>query len=322
MSDKLPVGILKATPDCFVVQELVGNPARPVPLSDDTFIKEWDRSPVTIFQMVKKGWETMSAVEQVARQLRVPSASISFQGLKDRHAHTSQLIGVQGQYRPSFTHDSIALAQVGTQPVPLKRGGARGNRFTIYIFSDAPEINLDAARKAPNLFGSQRFGREGTYELGRLLLEGKHEEAIKSLEDCRDRKFLNAKRLAGGSASAALSHPEFKFSFQFNIQKWQSHLWNCLVKEKLGKDDLPFKLPMWNPEVCEMYKHLWNYDGPFDPKALEGLDPQSRKTVIEPKNLQATHVALGWKLMFDLSPGAYATVVLSQLFQLEESRGV
>ena len=328
----LPLGVLKATPEDFVVQELVGNPLRAVPFSTITSIQGWDgKSVITVFQMSKRGWETEAAVREVARQLGVSYSDVSVHGIKDKFACTSQLIGVRGQFQPSFSHPDINLVQLTGEDISLvrldkynqlRRGGNAGNRFNILIRSTATELNLAPAMSTPNVYGPQRLGRPGAEQIGRLFLEGKPEEAIKLFMATQSRAvFLRAKKLAGGSDEGALAHPDFQHSFGFEVVKWQSYLWNKLLQEKVKElgEGVPAKLPMWNSgeQVRKMYQHLW--DPPqLNPRVLRMIAISERPAVLKPANFQAKREALGWRFTFDLPSGSYATVVLSQLFQLEE----
>ena len=325
MSNNLPVGVLKGTPESFVVKEIIrGNPPQAVEFYDESFIWEWDRElPVTIFALSKRRWNTADAVEEAARQLDVSVKDISFYGLKDKHARTSQHIGVQGNFRPSFSHPEISLAQQGGQRFPLRIGDIVGNRFEIFIASTADDLDFAAARAVPNFFGPQRLGRPGAEEIGRFLLEGDYDEAIRliRLNPESEKKLFRAKELVGGSWFEALFHPSFEFSFNFEVHKWQSHLWNKLLqekKEKLG-NSLPDRLLMWNTsqEVSEMYQHLWA-PTQLDSKVVNALQIHPRPTMLRPKDFKYERKTTGWKFNFDLPPGAYATTVLAQLFKLEE----
>ena len=333
MSANLPLGILKATPEDFVVQELVGNPPIAVPFSEQTVVSGWDgKSNLTVFEMSKRGWETQAAIREVARQLGVPFEAISTHGIKDKFARTSQLIGVRGKFQTGFSHQDINLVQLTDgQEIDslaldnygrLRRGGNWGNRFNILISSTATELDLAAAKACPNLFGPQRLGRPGTEQIGRLFLEGKPEEAIELLLATPSGvAFLRAKKLAGGTNDGALTHPDFQFSFKFEIQKWQSYLWNTLLQEKVKElcDDVPAKLPLWNSsvQVAKMYEHLWK-PPQLNPRVLRMIAISERPSIVRPTNFQAKREAKGWRFTFDLPSGAYATVVLSQLFKLEE----
>ncbi len=324
MNSQLPVGYLKTTPESFVVQELIkSNPPRPVEYYDHSFVRGWEGDPYTIFGLSKRGWSAEDAMREVAHQLGVSFARISAHGLKDKQACTSQHIGVQGNFRPDFSHPNISLVQLYGQKHALWRGDIAGNRFTIFILSTADKLDLDAVKAIPNFYGPQRFGKQpGSEQVGRLFLEGKLEEAIDLILNIPPaaEKFLRVQELAG-SWERALAHPDFEFSLKFEIQKWQSYLWNKLLQEKIEElgSGIPDTLPLWNPskKISEMYKHLWN-PSERNQNALSFISEKGRPTMLRPKDFQAEHKTTGWNFKFDLPPGAYATVVLSQLFELKE----
>lgn len=321
----LPRGILKSSPDMFVVQEVVGEPPEPVPLADETLIRGWDRhSSITIFELTKSGWSTEDALREVARQLRTSFEFVKSTGLKDKHALTSQRIAVRGMFHPSFFHRQIFLRQVGGAS-HLERHKA--NHFNILIISDADSIDIGPARCFPNFFGPQRLGQPGSEQIGRLLFEGQYEKATEVAMQTPNRKKLESASLLGKCSPAeALFHPAFRFALRFELEKWQSFLWNQLLGELVGRggiSELPERLPMWSasPETVQLYRHLWN------PGRIHSMDwalklssPFLRPTIVEPGNLRAESKPAGYEVNFDLPPGCYATVLLSRVFQLEERR--
>lgn len=323
MSNK-PKGFYKTTPDSFVVQEVVrSNPPRAVEFSNQSVIRGWEGGPYTVFSFSKRRWSAEEAMREIGRQLDVRFADISAHGLKDKQAKTSQHIAVKGNFRPDFYHPDMNLVQLYGQDKPLIVGDIEGNRFDITVLSNADELDLSAALAMPNIFGTQRLGRyEGSEQVGRLFLEGKPEEAIDLMLTIPPaaENFLRIQELAG-SWERVLAHPEFQFSFKFEIQKWQSYLWNKLeqeLRERLGPG-LPDLLPLWSPDkkVREMYKHLWNPDQ-LNPRVLNFITYKERPTTLRPKDFRAEKKLGSWNFKFDLPSGAYATVVLAQLFHLEE----
>jgi tRNA(Glu) U13 pseudouridine synthase TruD len=314
----LPRGLLKMTPDCFVVQELIGNPATPVPLCNKSAIWGWDHQVTsTVFNMTKVGYTTMDALREVARQLGVPEEVCICHGLKDRHAHTSQLISIRGEFKPQFSHPQIFLRQLDRRRFSIS-GLHAGNRFSIYIVSGAKSVNLDGARQVSNFFGSQRLGKPGEEVSGRLLLEGDYNGAARVVLKTPSAERLRSAERSAGSWKGAFLHPSSKFSFEFLIQKWQSFLWNELLEEKLGNGGVPERLPMWSPANRDLYRHLWDPQQVLDEHAVKRIREFDRPTTIEPGDLQAEQNLIGWHVRFDLPPGAYATVVLSKIFDIEE----
>ncbi len=318
----LPRGIIKSTTDSFVVQEI--NPdGSYVPLADETLVRPWDgESAVTVFEVTKEGWTTEDARRLVARQLRTSLNCIGRLGLKDKHALTSQRMWVEGRYYPFFRHDRVFLRHIGGAGRLAKH---QGNHFSVLVLTDATSVPLKNVVRLPNFFGPQRMGAEGSERIGRFLFEGKFAEAVDAVMASPSRRQLEVAASVGKrSLQEALFHPEFAFSLEFALEKWQSVLWNTLFAQLVddrGLEGVPAELPMWSsrPDIVELYRPFW-----CPPKlgattwASKLAPPFMRRTVIEPKNLSASPKPQGWELMFDLPPGVYATVLLSQLFQWEE----
>ena len=87
MSEHRLKGVIKATPECFVVQELFGPQTTPVPLHTETSIMGFNpASPITLFHLVKKGVSSDDAMREVAKQLNVWLRDISNHGMKDKYA--------------------------------------------------------------------------------------------------------------------------------------------------------------------------------------------------------------------------------------------
>lgn len=326
-----PKGLIKTTPESFIVQELVGRRNIPVPLHERTSIQGFrGGKPITVFDLVKKDWNTNEAVEQVARQLRVEKSKISMYGLKDRRAYTAQMIGVEGEFVPHFAHNDIILCQTGERERPLIHGHNAGNRFQIQVFTDEKKINASALEKFRNYFGRQRFGKFDSYRAGKLILEGKYAEAVKQLSDDKvlSSKLKDLMRY-NRSWQKAFLDASVAFEIGMIVLQWQSHLWNTLLAELANPPDY---LPVWNPEseaVRSLYKHLWNPDlvslldsdsRTNNTKAFALLHRFDRPTVICPKNIKVERKLVGWEFCFDLRPGAYATEALAQIFDLWENR--
>jgi tRNA pseudouridine13 synthase len=121
-------------------------------------------------------------VRQVARRLNIPNREVGTAGLKDRRAVTRQWISVPGACEPALSQlggDGVRVLRVSRHTNKLKPGHLKGNRFRILIRDASPSIEitpvLDRIRThgLPNLYGPQRFGRDGeTARLGMALLKG------------------------------------------------------------------------------------------------------------------------------------------------------
>lgn len=162
------------------------------------------------FTLYKDNRDTLDAVNQVARMLRVKPQSIGYSGTKDRRASTVQrcsvryirprnLAGINGKLRGVVTGD-YEYAQE-----PIRLGQLQGNEFVITLknckllgeanskpLEERVEILRQNAQSAMdhlsdhgwiNYFGHQRFGTHeiGTHEVGKLILGEKYEDAVKAI---------------------------------------------------------------------------------------------------------------------------------------------
>ena len=275
--------------------------------------------------MTKTGYETQSAIREVARQLSVHESDISCHGLKDRHAHTSQLIGVEGPFNPRFAHRYIFLRQVSATSQPLRLGGNTGNRFCIDVSTDAPSVDEEKIRVVPNYFGVQRIGDRESCLVGRDLFLGKFESATRrALQSKRiPQRTRNAlsRNIFGDSAHKELwLSIEMQYDFKFALSKWRSLLWNDMLKQMVDRGgDIPKSLPQWTPDYAAYYRDLWRVDeSELDQDVIRTIAHSKRPTQIEPGNISIEKIPSGFRIRFDLGPGAYATTVLSQIFQLED----
>ncbi|WJW76605.1 tRNA pseudouridine(13) synthase TruD [Thiohalobacter sp. IOR34] len=121
----------------------------------------------------KREQNTEWLARQIARLAGVRPRDVGFAGLKDRHAVTEQWFSVYlpGRPDPDWTAledgrvEVLAATRHGRK---LRRGALLGNRFELRlrdVAADARAVDarLEALRERgmPNYFGAQRFGRDG-----------------------------------------------------------------------------------------------------------------------------------------------------------------
>lgn len=176
-------GRLKAFPEDFVVEE--------VPLE---FPKPQATGKYTVAAVRARNWETNRLVREIADRLGVSKKSIFFAGTKDKRAVTTQYVSVRAPLEKVVAlgiRDVEILEAFRVDRAP-KIGELVGNRFDIAVRETAiPFEEAEARAKAilarletaggfPNYFGVQRFGvvRPLTHVMGRLLTEGRYEEAV------------------------------------------------------------------------------------------------------------------------------------------------
>jgi tRNA pseudouridine13 synthase len=127
-------------------------------------------------QVEKTGENTNWVAKLLARACDVPPRDVSFAGLKDRHAVTTQWFSVQVPIKSIITPaqlaeglpETVRVLKMGRHRRKLKRGAHRGNRFVITLRDvDGERDDIERRLQAiveqgfANYFGEQRFGREG-----------------------------------------------------------------------------------------------------------------------------------------------------------------
>lgn len=162
------------------------------------------------FTLYKDNRDTMDAVNQIARVLRIKPQSIGYAGTKDRRASTAQRCSLRHVRQRALAGCSSKLWGIETgdyeyRDEPIHLGQLQGNEFVIVIknckiIGEPPErtpaerlealktqvqavLDLTTSRGWINYFGHQRFGtyQIGTHEIGKLIIGGKWEEAVMAL---------------------------------------------------------------------------------------------------------------------------------------------
>lgn len=124
-------------------------------------------------QVQKRGVNTEWLAKQVARFAEVKTMDVSYCGMKDRHAKTTQWFSIykpKGQCKSwelfaDATGDDVVVLQQSRGTKKLRRGQHRANNFVIRLrglnqSSDVLEQKLKLLQQhgVPNYFGEQRFG--------------------------------------------------------------------------------------------------------------------------------------------------------------------
>lgn len=175
------------------------------------------------FLLHKVNLDTMDALNQLAMNLRSKPNWFSYAGTKDRRARTTQWISIKRMEPKKILEagNRVRGAYVGNfkyAKEPLKLGMLNGNRFTIALrnvsaTNDEIERAMTSLRDNGfiNYYGLQRFGSVAaipTYEIGKVLLQGKWNEAIDLIlkprsgepQDMTDAREIYAKTKDAGAA--------------------------------------------------------------------------------------------------------------------------
>ncbi|MCI0701197.1 MAG: tRNA pseudouridine(13) synthase TruD [Planctomycetia bacterium] len=144
---------LKQQPEDFRVEELTD--ATPADVGEFAF-----------YRLDKTGWTTPDALAAIRRRWKIDWRRLSYGGLKDRHAVTSQHLTIARGPKRNLSHERITLTYLGQRSEPFTASNIRANRFTITLraMSDnAVSLAESALREVadaglPNYFDDQRFG--------------------------------------------------------------------------------------------------------------------------------------------------------------------
>ncbi|HTY94453.1 MAG TPA: tRNA pseudouridine(13) synthase TruD [Steroidobacteraceae bacterium] len=165
--DPQATGILRSTPEDFVVEEDLG------------FAPDGDGAHL-LLKVRKRDANTLWVARELARGLGCHVRDVGFAGLKDRRAVAIQWFSLPATPRAlaaaaQFTNPEFAVLEAHRHRRKLPRGALAGNAFSIrirhYSGSSAQwrERSECIARcGVPNYFGPQRFGHEAG-NLSRLI---------------------------------------------------------------------------------------------------------------------------------------------------------
>jgi tRNA pseudouridine13 synthase len=329
----LTQAILRSTPEDFFVEELM-----PIELSG--------AGEHVWLRLRKRGMNTDFTARLLARIAGVPQRTVSYAGMKDRHAVAVQWFSVQmpGRDTPDFAAalpEEIEVLEVARHARKLQRGALSGNRFEITLRACVGDraaalrrCNEIATLGVPNYFGEQRFGRDndnlrrahamfGGARVGDAHLRGIY------LSAARAALFNDvlAERIHRGTWGTAISGEAFVLngSNSFFVQEIDDTL-----RLRIEEGDIHPSGPLWGrgelatqgmarileSEVAA--RHAASADG----LARMGLSQERRALRLIPRGLDAT-----WRdtdtlhLRFELPSGTYATAVLRELATYRDAQG-
>ena len=144
---------LKQSPQDFQVEEV-------------TDVVPGTSGPFAFYKMTKSGWSTPVAFQAIRRRWRLSPQQLSYGGLKDRHASTSQHLTIWNGPERNLEHGKVQLQYLGQLNEPFTSRAISGNLFYITLrelkSSDAPAVDTALQEVAqfgvPNYFDDQRFG--------------------------------------------------------------------------------------------------------------------------------------------------------------------
>jgi tRNA pseudouridine13 synthase len=162
-------GAAKVAPEDYVVEEL---PAYlPSGEGEHLFLKVW-----------KRGISTPDAARLLARHFGCPERELSWAGLKDAFAETTQWLSLPWRMAKNvetFSHEQVRVLEHKRHGNKLKNGHLEGNRFRLKLRAvkdvGAAQASFERLSREglPNAFGQQRFGaKSDNAERGKQVLLG------------------------------------------------------------------------------------------------------------------------------------------------------
>ncbi|WP_395752358.1 tRNA pseudouridine(13) synthase TruD [Prosthecobacter sp.] len=323
----------KVQPEDFVVEEQLGFE----PSGDGEHCLLW---------VEKRDLDSNAAAARLADALGMRRRLVSHCGLKDRHAVTRQWFSLHmpGQASPeaaALESEGLRVLHITRNLRKLRRGIHRGNRFSIRL--RGPEFEAaEAARRwrkiaeqgAPNFFGGQRFGNDGQNVAKALaMFRGEFTPGDRLLRGlllsaARSHLFnaVVAARMAGGTWDRPLDGEVFGFADNGTLLLPENQRGDEVSRFEQGIVELTG--PLWGSgelqsvgEVRKLEQEL--LAGFSDLTAgLEafGLRQERRVMRLRPLHPELEVMENGdLKFRFDLPKGTYATTVLRELAELDES---
>lgn len=146
---------IRRIPEDFQVDEL------PAPLSSS--------GPFALYRLTKTSIGTPEAVQAIVQRWGVHRKRISYGGLKDRHAVTSQHLTIHNGPRKSLQQKSLHVEYLGQTAAAFTSAEILANRFQLTLRDLTATAAADILRHystatqtgIPNYFDDQRFGSLG-----------------------------------------------------------------------------------------------------------------------------------------------------------------
>lgn len=326
---------VRARPEDFFVEELPG-------------FEPSGAGEHLLLTIEKRGMNTAFAAKRLAQWARVPEISVSYAGLKDRHAVTRQRFSVHLPKKvapdiATLESDELRVLEHAWHSRKLPRGALAGNRFVLVLRdvqgdreAIGQRLQSIADRGVPNYFGEQRFGRAGDNVAQALaMFAGKRvrrEERTLLLSAARSELFnrVLAARVRAANWDSALEGEVWSLAGSRSV--FGPEPFTDELARRLTGFDIHPSGPLWGrgelrscAAVAELeLRAMADEDALALRAGLEsaGLEQERRALRLRPTELRWEWLDdTSLQLSFSLPPGAYATVVLAELGDMNTLTG-
>jgi tRNA pseudouridine13 synthase len=180
-------GRIKSEPEDFIVEEISEDGILEVGVDKGDKLDE--PKEYTTFTLEKKNWEALRAINMLSKKCGSSRKRFKFAGTKDRRSVSTTRVSawkIPPERLKAVNLKDISLHDFAYSDEPVNLGCLKGNRFTITILGVSDDADKRVSKvvkeldgKAPNFFGTQRFGnRHNTHKVGRAILQGDFEKAV------------------------------------------------------------------------------------------------------------------------------------------------
>ncbi len=321
-------GKIRSIPEDFIVKENLA--FEPSGTGEHVFL-----------QIEKTNENTDYVARQLARFANVRQRDVSFAGLKDRHAVTTQWFSVwlPGKADPDWTQfetDSMKVLQSMRHARKLKRGVLSGNSFKLIIRDwqgdqDKTIRQLEAikANGIANYYGAQRFGNEGqNVNKALAMFQGaKAGREQRSLYLSAARSYLFNQILAYRVTRKMWNQPVAGDTYMFDLSHscFKSQLPDAEIIRRLDAKEIHPTGALWGRGEAGVTADTLSIEqGIIDayPELAQGLiasevDKDRRALRVNVQDLDWQFVDdATLALAFTLPAGSYATSVLREIIEL------
>ena len=280
---------------------------------------------------------------QISQLAGVRKVDVSYAGLKDRHAITTQWFSVwlPGKPDPDWSllnSENVEILNTVRHNRKLRRGSLRGNKFTLIVrdvegdASDLEQrINTIKLDGVPNYYGDQRFGIDGqNLEKAKIMFGGKREkDRFKRsiyLSASRSAMFndLLSQRVAMNKWADAM--PGDVMLLDNSHSYFLAEEIDEIIIQRLKEHDIHPSGPLWGRgellskgDVAELEKKLADEFPIFDVGLKNArLDQERRSLRLSVNDMQWDYDQINklLTLSFFLPAGGYATSVLREIIKV------
>ncbi|HGK7684154.1 TPA: tRNA pseudouridine(13) synthase TruD [Legionella pneumophila] len=294
-----------------------------------------------VLKIEKKGLTTEEVVKSLARLINKPIKLISYAGLKDKQALTTQWLSI---HAPGEVIEGIETLEAPGWKIlectrhnkKLRPGFLSGNHFTIALRNVSNETDLIhrieqiKLKGVPNYFGEQRFGRDGgnLIKAEEILVQGRKvkDRFLKGMYFSAARSWLYnlilSRRVKESSWNLPLLGDVIQLVGSNSVFVNDKSMDEQLL-QRIGEKDVSPASPLPGRSknlvkgtalqiINEVYAE---WSAWLDGLEKNGLEEAWRANILYAEQIEYRINQGTVELSFVLPAGAYATVVLRELVQ-------